>query len=76
MGPVGRNPSLWIGRLLIRPTRRYRTDRIRVDLKQKPLPVPIVALSNDHELAAGERMERVGYPNKICSCVVTGRITL
>jgi hypothetical protein len=47
------------------PLRRNRTNGAVVDAQQKSLAGPVIALTDADELLAAERMEGMGYPDKL-----------
>jgi hypothetical protein len=47
------------------PLRRNRANRAVVDAQQKSLAGPVIALTDADELAAAERMEGMGYADKL-----------
>ena len=47
------------------PLRRNRANRAVIDAQQEPLARPVIAFADTYKLPTGERMERVGYPDKL-----------
>jgi hypothetical protein len=47
------------------PLRRNRANRAVIDAQQEPLARPVIAFADTDKLPTGERMERVGYADKL-----------
>jgi hypothetical protein len=47
------------------PLRRNRANRAAIDAQQEPLARPVIAFADTDKLPTGERMERVGYADKL-----------
>lgn len=49
----------------IRPTRRHRYQMAFLEVKEHPVLAPVVAIHFEIELAPGQRMEWMGYPETL-----------
>jgi hypothetical protein len=49
----------------IGPLRRNRANRSVIDAQQEPLAGPVIALADADKLPTGERMEGMGYADKL-----------
>jgi hypothetical protein len=47
------------------PLRRNRANRAVIDAQQKPLAGPVIAFADADKLPASERMEGMGYADKL-----------
>ncbi len=47
------------------PLRRNRANRAVIDAQQEPLAGSVIAFADADKLPTGERMERVGYADKL-----------
>ena len=63
--PPAPHDNLGIRGRSVGPLRGNRADRAVVDTQQEPPAGSVVALANANELSVGERMEGVGYADKL-----------
>ena len=64
--PTGREREVRVGPLHIGPAGRQRADSIGSGLNEEhPVLAPGVGIADELELAAAQRMERVGHSNSL-----------